>query len=76
MGSNTREEELGDWIKDISQYNGPISFKMHVAIEREIKDFWAVDRMVCFEGDREISILLPHSIRVQILSLYLFADLF
>ena len=78
VGIVDQRDELNVWLTSLQRFKNrqPLAKSLQVLIERDFNHFWVHDKMQTFNSNDIHLKLLPESIKSELLSNYLFNDIF
>lgn len=78
MGVVDKSKDLDMWMIELQRFNNKTPLKISILedIEKNQNYFWANDRLVCFDDPDDELAALPEEIKAQMVTNYLFKDLF
>ena len=78
MGVVDKSGDLHNWLILLTRFNNnsPVPKLITTQIETDFSYYWSQDRLACLNTDEDFLETLPHKIKNQIMTVYLFEDIF
>jgi len=78
MGVVDKSGDLHNWLILLTRFtnNQPLPKSLTAQIEANFSYYWAQDRLACLSTDEQYLEALPRKLKNQIMTVYLFSDVF